>query len=123
MPDADKSPCVVVAAYEARRFDELMAVDWIRPTDAPSVRALIKNEILIELCESWFLRSGHFKRKKGENPAISIYQTALRAYAAAANELGLNPASRQRLGLDALRGESIMQQITRKAASDEHTEK
>ncbi len=119
---ADKGACMVVSDYEERRFEQVMAIDWIRPTDAPTARVLIKNEILIGLCESWFMRSGHFKRRKGENPAIGIYQTALRAYAAAADALGLNPAARQRLGLDALRGETLMSQIMKGQQNNENTE-
>lgn len=113
MADCDRAPCVLVAAYEAGRFDEIMAVKWLSPTDAPTVNVLIKNEILVMLCESWFLRSGHFRRKRGENSAIAIYQAALKQVMSAADALGLNPAARQRLGIGKLKGATLAEMLAR----------
>ena len=98
------SHCRLFQDIEQKRTAEIMALDHIRPEDEPLVQLYVRNHCLVRIIDLWCSKVSPFRgtgrRRTLDTQAVLKQRwVSENAFSRQADQLGLTPASRERLGL------------------------
>ncbi len=98
------SHCRLFENVERERTEEIMALDHIRPEHQPLVQLYVRNHVLVRIIDLWCSKVSPFRgtgrrRSLMTQDVLKMRWVAENAATRQAEQLGLTPASRERLGL------------------------